>query len=293
MSYDKNQFELAPPWLKDQNQPRKNSQQRNTAHPRSQISSQFNKNSTDSANIQPRAGSLLASPTKKRDNETAQFPPLAKPQSYTPSNSVWDNGNHTRVRIPSLPDKLGDESNNINKETSKHSQVRQKTIIQPLSSNDTQFRGLGNSFGNRRFSLQTPKPTPKNGPNVRPIRTFELDGQSNSSFKSLGTIKKTVKTIPSTSSEIDIYDMNSNGKVAFSDFQNRDIPQNEKEFLIDLDPNWENEKNEPLTEYEIKQWALKYPKEAKLKAERMRAKGLIDDDVVFAALETSLSSGST
>ena len=23
MSYDKNQFELAPPWLKDQNQPRK------------------------------------------------------------------------------------------------------------------------------------------------------------------------------------------------------------------------------------------------------------------------------
>ena len=24
-----------------------------------------------------------------RDNETAQFPPLAKPQSYTPSNSVW------------------------------------------------------------------------------------------------------------------------------------------------------------------------------------------------------------
>ena len=78
------------------------------------------------------------------------------------------------------------------------------------------------------------------------------------------------KTTPSTSSETDMYDMNSNGKVAFSDFQNRDIPQNEKEFLIDLDPNWENEKNEPLTEYEIKQWALKYPKEAKLKAERMR-----------------------
>ena len=48
-----------------------------------------------------------------------------------------DNGNHTRVRIPSLPDKL-DESNNLNKETSK--QVRQKTIIQPLSSNDTQVR---------------------------------------------------------------------------------------------------------------------------------------------------------
>ena len=88
-----------------------------------------------------------------RDNETAQFPPLAKPQSYTPSNSVWgesniyqqlihivffsDNGNHTRVRIPSLPDKL-DESNNI-KETSKL-QVRPKTIIQPLSSNDTQVK---------------------------------------------------------------------------------------------------------------------------------------------------------
>ena len=88
-----------------------------------------------------------------RDNETAQFPPLVKPQSYTPSNSVWgesniyqqlihnvffsDNGNHTRVRIPSLPDKL-DESNNI-KETSKL-QVRPKTIIQPLSSNDTQVK---------------------------------------------------------------------------------------------------------------------------------------------------------
>jgi len=281
MSYDKNQFELAPPWLKDQNQPRKNSQ-------RPRPISQFNK-STDSI-IQPRAGSLASVPPKKRDNETPQFPPLAKPQSYTPSNSVWDNGNHTRVRIPSLPDKL-DESNNI-KETSKL-QVRPKTIIQPLSSNDTQFRGLGNSFGNRRFSLQTPKPTPKNSPNVRPIRTFELEGQSNSSFKSLGTIKKTIKTTPSTSSETDIYDINSNGKVAFSDLQNRDIPQNEKEFLIDLDPNWENEKNEPLTEYEIKQWALKYPKEAKLKAERMRAKGLIDDDVVFAALETSVSSGST
>jgi len=271
MSYEKNQFELAPPWLKDQNQPRKNSQR---AHPRP--ISQFK-----TSENQVRAGPL-ASVAKKRDNETPQFPPLAKPQSYTPSNSVWDNGNHTRVRIPSLPDKLDE---NITKEASK---PRPKTIIQPLSSNDAQFRGLGN----RRVSLQTPKPTPKNGPNVRPIRTFELDGQSNSSFKSLGTIKKTVKTTPSTSSETDIYDMNSNGKVAFSD-QNRDIPQNEKEFLIDLDPNWENEKNEPLTEYEIKQWALKYPKEAKLKAERMRAKGMMDDDVVFAALETSLSSGST
>ena len=48
-----------------------------------------------------------------------------------------DNGNHTRVRIPSLPDKL-DETNNI-KETSKL-QVRPKTIIQPLSSNDTQVK---------------------------------------------------------------------------------------------------------------------------------------------------------
>ena len=28
-----------------------------------------------------------------RDNETAQFPPLAKPQSYTPSNSVWGESN--------------------------------------------------------------------------------------------------------------------------------------------------------------------------------------------------------
>ena len=41
-------------------------------------------------------------------------------------------------------------------------------------------------------------------------------------------------------------------------------------FLIDLDPDWENDKNEPLTEMEIKQWAIKNPSKAREKANNIR-----------------------
>jgi hypothetical protein len=116
---------------------------------------------------------------------------------------------------------------------------------------------------------------------------------TNSSFKSLGTIKQKQK-----SKDRDLLDWNLNPaskNIPFAPSDQSNIPQNEVKFIIDLDPDWENQNPpDPLTKVEIQQWAKKNPIKAREKANNIRARSGKDreycDDLLLAALETSLTS---
>ena len=64
MSYDKNQFELAPPWLKDQNQPRKVKQNILTGGDSRQITGRLSSRSSSRDNSRTRIFKI------KRENLT-------------------------------------------------------------------------------------------------------------------------------------------------------------------------------------------------------------------------------
>lgn len=148
--------------------------------------------------------------------------------------------------------------------------------------------------GHRRLSLQEPhnripKQHPRNS-GIRPVSMAPLE-TTNSSFKSLGTIKQKTK-----SKDRDLLDWNLNPtkNIPFIP-SDQNIPQNEVKFIIDLDPDWENQNPpDPLTEIEIKQWAKKNPIKAREKANNIRARSGKDreycDDILLAALETSPTS---